>query len=187
VALAPPLFGLIPLTLTAAGVALVFAERARASRLLSNMRVILRAPVSREASFEVLTRRLSEVAELRWAGLVGWQEEELFGWIEREQRLTSERPREAALTSWLIRDAEAGEGLLRASGSEVGGEGLYFAVPLRPDGATAGFLVLAVGGRPPRHLLLALEASAGDLEAAFAAAHAVEEPDELSPAMAAAS
>jgi HD-GYP domain-containing protein (c-di-GMP phosphodiesterase class II) len=188
VALTSPLFGLIPLALTAAGIALVLAERARARRLLSNMRVILGAPVSREASFEVLTRRLSEVAEVRWAGLVGWQEEELFGWIELERRLTSERPREAALTSWLIRDAEAGEGVLRASGSEVGGEGLYFAVPLRPDGATAGFLVLALGGRPPRHLTLALEASSRELVAAFAAAPpTVEEPAELPSAMATAS
>jgi hypothetical protein len=135
----------------------------------------------------VLTRRRSEVAEVRWAGLVGWQEEELFGWIELERRLTSERPREAALTSWLIRDAEAGEGVLRASGTEVGGEGLYFAVPLRPDGSTAGFLVLALGGRPPRQLTLALEACSADLEAAFAATPAAtEEPDELPPALAAA-
>ncbi len=187
VALAPPLFGLIPLGLTAAGVGLVFTERARARRLLSNIRVILSAPVSREASFEVLTRRLSEIAEVRWAGLVGWQEEELFGWIELERRLTSERPREAALTSWLIRDAEAGEGVLRASGTEVGGEGLYFAVPLRPEGSTAGFLVLALGGRPPRQLTLALEACSADLEAAFAATPAAtEEPDELPPALAAA-
>jgi len=186
-ALAPPLFGLIPLALTGAGVVLVLAERSRARHLLSNMRVILSAPVSREASFEVLARRLSAVAEVRWAGLVGWQEEELFGWIELERRLTSERPREAALTSWLIRDAEAGEGLLRASGSEVGGEGLYFAVPLRADGATAGFLVLALGGRPPRHLTLALEASSRELVAAFAtAAPAVVEPAELPSAMAAA-
>lgn len=187
VAFAPPLFGLIPLALTAAGVALVVSERARARRLLSNIRVILSAPVTREASFEVLTRRLSEVAEVRWAGLVGWQEEELFGWIELERRLTSERPRESALTSWLIRDAEAGEGVLRASGSEVGGEGVYFAVPLRPDGSTAGFLVLALGGRPPRPLTLALEACAADLESAFAAAPAkAEMPDEIPPAMAAA-
>ena len=189
VALAPPLFGLIPLLLTAAGVALVVTERARARQLLSNIRVILSAPVSRAASFEVLTRRLSEVAEVRWAGLVGWQEEELFGWIELERRLTSERPREAALTSWLIRDADAGESLLRASGTEVGGEGLYIAVPLRPQGSTSGFLVLALGGRPPRHLTLALEACSADLETAFAAAPEREEevPDELPPAMAAAS
>jgi HD-GYP domain-containing protein (c-di-GMP phosphodiesterase class II) len=189
VAIAPPLFGLIPLVLSAAGVALVLTERARARRLLSNIRVILSAPVSRAASFDALTRRLSEVAEVRWAGLIGWQEEELFGWIELEHRLTSERPREAALTSWLIRDAEAGESVLRASGTEVGGEGLYFAVPLRPDDSTSGFLVLGLCGRPPRKLTLALEACSADLEAAFAAAPAAteDEPAELPPALAAAS
>jgi HD-GYP domain-containing protein (c-di-GMP phosphodiesterase class II) len=189
VALAPPLFGLIPVVLSTIGVALVFTERARARRLLSNIRVILSAPVSRAASFDALTRRFSDVAEVRWAGLVGWQEEELFGWIELEHRLTSERPREAALTSWLIRDAEAGESVLRVSGTEVGGEGLYFAVPLRREGSTSGFLVLALGGRPPRKLTLALEACSADLEAAFAAAPAAgkEEPDELPPALAAVS
>jgi hypothetical protein len=175
--------------LSVAGVALVLTERARARRILSNIRVILSAPVSRAASFDALTRRLSEVAEVRWAGLVGWQEEELFGWIELEQRLTSERPREAALTSWLIRDAEAGETVLRASGTEVGGDGLYFAVPLRPDGSTSGFLVLALGGRPRRKLTRALEACSADLEAAFVStpAAAKEEPSELAPALAAAS
>jgi HD-GYP domain-containing protein (c-di-GMP phosphodiesterase class II) len=187
IALAPALLALIPLALTAVGVALVVTGRAHARRLLSNLRVILSAPVSREAAFEALTRRLSQVAEVRWAGLLGWQEEELFGWIELERRLTSERPREAAVTSWLIRDAEAGDGVLRASGAEVGGEGLYFAVPLRTDGSTSGFLVLALGGRPPRKLTLALEACSADFEAAFAAAApATEEPDELAPAMAAA-
>ncbi len=186
IAAAPPVFALLPLLLAATGVAAIAAERARVRRLVSNVRVILSAPVSREASFDVLVRRLAEVAELRWAGLVGWQEEELFGWYELERRVTSERPREAALTSWLIRDAEAGERLLRASGSEVGGNGLYLAVPLRARGSTAGFLVLALGGRPPRRLALALEACASDLEAAFAGPRAeTVGPAERPPVLAA--
>jgi len=130
--------------------------------------VILAAPVSREAAFDALARRLAAVGEVRWLGLVGWHEEELFGWVELERRLTSERPREAALTSWLLRDAEAGERVLCAAGSEVGGEGRYLAIALQPGGSTAGFVVVALGGRAPRGLVRALAASADALETAFA-------------------
>jgi hypothetical protein len=110
---------------------------------------------------------------------VGWQEEELFGWVELEQRLTSERPGEAALTSWLIREAEAGGRVLRANGLEVGGEGLYLAVSLRCEGSTVGFLVLGFAGRTPRRLALALAACADEIEAAFAAPAARDQPEEL--------
>jgi HD-GYP domain-containing protein (c-di-GMP phosphodiesterase class II) len=164
-----PLFALPSLLLAAAGITCTALDRRRVRRLVSNLRVILRAPVGVEAVFGALTRRLAELGELRWAAIVGWHEDELSGWIDRERRLTSERPSEAALTSWLIRDAEAGERVLRAAGPEVGGEGLYLAVPLQASGSTAGFLVLGLGGRPPRRLARALEACAADLEAAFAA------------------
>jgi HD domain-containing protein len=187
IALAPPLFTLVPLALAASGIALAVAERGRARRLISHLRVILAAPVSREAIFGALVSRVAELGELRWAGLVGWQEDELFGWIELEQRLTSERPREAALTSWLIRDAEAGGRVLRAGGLEVGGNGLYLAVSLLREGSTAGFLVLGLGGRPPRRLALALAACADEIEAALAGRAVCDEREELPPAIAAVS
>jgi HD-GYP domain-containing protein (c-di-GMP phosphodiesterase class II) len=175
-ALVPPLFAVAPLVFAATGVALTVLERGRTRRLVSHLRVILAAPVSREAAFDALARRLAAVAEVRWAGLVGWHEEELFGWVELERRLTSERPRDAALTSWLIRDAEAGERVLGAEGSEVGGEGRYLAVALQPGDSTAGFVVLALGGRAPRGLVRALEACADALESTFAAPVAAAEP-----------
>jgi putative nucleotidyltransferase with HDIG domain len=182
-AFAPPLYAIAPLGLAAAGVALTILERGRVRRLISNLRVILRAPVRTEAVFGALVRRLAELGELRWAGLVGWHEEELSGWIDRERRLTSERPSEAALTSWLIRDFEAGTRMLRARGSEVGGGGVYLSVPLQPNGSTAGFVVLAFGGRVPRRLLRALEVCADDLEYAFVAPATADE-EELPPPMA---
>jgi HD-GYP domain-containing protein (c-di-GMP phosphodiesterase class II) len=157
------------LALSAVGIGATLAERRRVRLLVSNLRVILAAPLGVDVVFAALVRRLAELTELRWAGLVGWHEEELAGWIDREQRLTSEKPDETSLTSWLIRDAEAGERILRAAGSEVGGEGTYLAVPLQPGGATAGFVVLALGSNVPRRLLRALEICAPELEDAFAA------------------
>jgi hypothetical protein len=164
-------------------------DRSHTRRLVSNLRVILAAPVTRAAAFDALTRRLAETAELRWSALIGWQEDELFGWIELERRLTSERPRAAALTSWLIRDADAGERVLRASGSEVGGAGVYLAIALQPGGVTAGFLVLALGARPPRRLSLALETCAEELESTFTGTTPAQAdaPEQLPPAIAAAS
>jgi HD-GYP domain-containing protein (c-di-GMP phosphodiesterase class II) len=186
---APPVYALIPAALAVAGLAARMIDRNQTRRLVSNLHVILAAPVARAAVFDALTRRLAETAELRWSALLGWQEDELFGWIELERRLTSERPRAAALTSWLIRDADAGERVLRASGSEVGGSGVYLAIALRPGDVTAGFLVLALGARPPRRLSLALETCSEELEAAFTgrARPESEAPEQLPPAIRAAS
>jgi hypothetical protein len=184
-----PIYALIPAALAVTGIVIRVIDRNHTRRLVSNLRVILAAPVARAAVFDALTRRLAETAELRWLALIGWHEEELFGWIELERRLTSERPREAALTSWLIRDADAGERVLRASGSEAGGSGVYVAIALRPRGVTAGFLVLGLGARPPRRLSLALEACAEELEAAFTGKRPTrtDAPEQLPPAIAAAS
>ena len=190
VAWGEPLLAAPALVLAAAGVAANVVERRRLRRLVSNLRVVLAAPLGVDAVFRALVRRLAEVTELRWAGLVGWHEEELSGWIDREQRLTSERPNEAALTSWLLREAEAGERVLRAEGAEAGGAGgVYLAVPLQPSGSTAGFLVVGLGCTPPRRLCRALEACAADLEQAFAAPASVAAPpapaEQLPPAIAA--
>jgi HD-GYP domain-containing protein (c-di-GMP phosphodiesterase class II) len=176
-------FAVPALALTAVGIGATVAERRRVRMLVSNLRVILTAPLGVEVVFAAFVRRLAELSELRWAGLVGWHEEELAGWIDREQRLTKEQPNEAALTSWLIRDADAGERVLRAAGSEVGGGGTYVAVPLRPTGATAGFVVLALGGGVPRRLLRALEACATELEGAFAATRTAA-PNQSAPELA---
>ena len=102
--------------------------------------------------------------------------------LDRARAAPDERtPTRGRAHEWSIRDAEAGESVLRASGTEVGGDGLDYVVPLRPDGSTSCFLVLALGGRPSRKLTLALEACSADLETAFAAAPAAaeKEPDEL--------
>ncbi|HUK95289.1 MAG TPA: HD domain-containing phosphohydrolase [Gaiellaceae bacterium] len=188
-ATAPPVFALIPASLAVAGIVVRMVDRGHTRRLVSNMRVILAAPVSRAAVFDAFTRKLAEIVELRWSALIGWQEDELFGWIELERRLTSERPRAAALTSWLIRDADAGERVLRASGSEVGGAGVYLAIALQPSGVTQGFLVLGLGARPPRRLSPALEACAEELETAFTGAKPAktDEPEQFPPSLAAAS
>ncbi len=186
---ASPVYALIPAALAVAGIAARMIDRSHTRRLISNLHVILAAPVAQAAVFDALTRRLAETAELRWSALIGWQEDELFGWVELERRLTSERPRAAALTSWLIRDADAGERVLRASGSEVGGSGVYLAIALRPGDVTAGFLVLGLGARPPRRLSLALETCAEELETAFTGRAQPESdaPEQLPPAIRAAS
>ena len=151
-------FGSLPTAAVAFGLGLAalawsLVEDARAARLAASLRSILEAGDSSDR-FDGLVERIAALGELRWAGLVTWRESELAGSLEREWN-TARGPNESALTSWLIREAEAGD-IVVSDGDELGREGTYLALSLKRDGTTVGYFVLASYGSFARRLELAL-------------------------------
>jgi hypothetical protein len=84
-------------------------------------------------------------------------------------------PARAALTSWLVREAESGRDAIVAPGAELGVDGVAVALPLRRDNSTlVGFLVCVAPKLPPRHVELALIESLDELGLALAARPALD-------------
>src|SRR5207244_3859818 len=74
-----------------------------------------------------------------------------------EQARGADGPVQAALTSWLVREAESGLQAIVAPGEELGRDGVAVALPLRRENsALIGFLVVTAPRLPPRHIELAL-------------------------------
>jgi hypothetical protein len=102
-----------------------------------------------------------------WAGLVAWDEDGLGGSVDAEAG--TDGPVPAALTSWLVREAESGRDAIVAPGAELGVGGVAVALPLRRDNsALVGFLVFVAPKLPPRHVELALLDSLDELGPALA-------------------
>jgi hypothetical protein len=75
------------------------------------------------------------------------------------------------LTSWLLREAEAGRELIADDGSQLGRDGASLALPLRRENsALVGFFVLGGSGDPPPHVLAAARSSLDRVGLALAAA-----------------
>ena len=109
-------------------------QRVRARLLADDLRRALAEAPGQDPAFAEFTGRLARVSPLSWAGLVAWQERDLAGSIAREWGDRATRPTETALTSWLIREAEAAEDVATAPGSDIGTVGHTLCVPLRRDG-----------------------------------------------------
>ncbi len=148
------------------GVLLRTLARARSERLTDTLRRALHAP-SRPALFDELVDGLGRAWPVSFACLVAWDEDGLGGRIEQSR---GEGPREPALMSWLVREAESGADLIVAPGAELGGrDGVALALPLRRDSSIlAGFLVLEAPRLPPRHVELALHETLDDIGLALA-------------------
>jgi hypothetical protein len=102
-----------------------------------------------------------------WAGLVTWDEDGLGGSLAAEAG--SQGPAVAALTSWLVREAESGRDAIVAPGAELGIDGVAVALPLRRDNsALVGFLAFVAPKLPPRHVELAVLESLDELGLALA-------------------
>jgi HD-GYP domain-containing protein (c-di-GMP phosphodiesterase class II) len=151
----------------AVGVGVVLAGAAIAAQSIHTRRVrrvsetIVRALSGSPAeSFEALAGALRATSRLVWAGLIGWQERELTGAIVLASGDRGGAPGETALTSWLIRDSDAGAQLLD--------DGSRIAVPLTDEGATVGYLVLVFDGAAPRRVGPALAAAGAHLSTCFA-------------------
>jgi len=138
----------------ATGIVLRLRARARSERLVESFRAALHAP-DRGAIFSDLLDRIGKAWTVSWGALVDWDEDGLGGRIERQR---GDGPSEAAVTSWLVREAESGAGAIAATGPELGRDGVALAFPLRREtSALVGFLVVEAPRLPPRHVQLALE------------------------------
>ena len=71
--------------------------------------------------------------------------------------------------SWLVREAESRDELLVTAAHELGGDGVYVALPLRRENsALTGFLVLHSSRLLPRHVVTALNSSLDSIGLALA-------------------
>ena len=177
--------GLDQLWLVAAGVAAAVSGfvlqawvRLRANRLARALASALAAG-ERPRVFEALDQLLRETARSDWVALVQWQEDGLGGEIELAR---GEGPAELVLMSWLVREAESRDDLLVTAAHELGGEGVYVALPLRRENsALTGFLVLHSPSALRRHVATALNSSLDAIGLALAPRPA-ELPAELTAA-----
>jgi putative nucleotidyltransferase with HDIG domain len=154
--LAPPI-----LALGLAGLAVDQVERFRARRLAALVRAALAPSRSPRAAFAAICGGLTGACPLGWAGLVAWHEHECRGSLEASFGSTG-GPGETALTSWLLREAEATDRVIVAARGELGGGLVHLGVPLRGEQGLHGYLVLAVAGAD-RRLERALEGCAEEL------------------------
>jgi putative nucleotidyltransferase with HDIG domain len=150
-----------------AGLALRGLVRVRAERAAASVRRALGAGDDRERAFELLTEAVARLWRHEWIGLVDWDEDGLGGSIEHARGTAGPQP--AALTGWLVREAESGVDALVAPGAELGRNGVVVALPLRRDNsALVGFFVVAAPRLPPRHVELALLDSLDEIGLALA-------------------
>jgi hypothetical protein len=165
-ALGEPALGLVGLAGSLAGLTLRELRARRARRVAAAVRI---GPGrTRAEAFEEVASRLAGVCDLRWAGLVAWEEAELGGAVAFDWGDSAAAPTDVALSSWLIREAESGDGLLRAAGAELGRSGTLVALPLRPHGPVEGFLVLAFPRSLPAHVEQGLRVGSTGLTLALA-------------------
>jgi putative nucleotidyltransferase with HDIG domain len=159
-----------------AGVVLHALARARSERLTDSLRRALHAP-SRPALFDELVDGLDRAWPVSSACLVSWDEDGLGGQIELSR---GEGPAEAALMSWLVREAESGDDVIVAPGPELGRDGIALALPLRRDTSVLGGFLIVEGHRlPPRHVELAVLETLDDIGLALAARPADQAPAKL--------
>jgi HD-GYP domain-containing protein (c-di-GMP phosphodiesterase class II) len=151
--------------LGASGVVLRMRARARSERLVESLRAALHAP-DQAAIFHGLLDRISKVWPVSWGALVEWDEDGLGGRIERQR---GDGPREGAVTSWLVREAESSADVLAATGAELGRDGIALAFPLRREtSALVGFLVVEAPRIPPRYVEHALHETLDEIGLALA-------------------
>jgi putative nucleotidyltransferase with HDIG domain len=150
-----------------AGLALYVWRRIRIARLTQTLLDAVGSPVTREGAFDELTLVLEGTCGATWSGLIDWDEDGLGGSLTRERG--TDGPHQAVLTSWLVREAESGGGLLAVGGFELQQEGVVVAVPLRRDNsALVAFFVLCVRRQLPGHVELALAEAADGIAQALA-------------------
>jgi HD-GYP domain-containing protein (c-di-GMP phosphodiesterase class II) len=156
--------GAVAGALVAAGAVIVHRRQLRrGERLARALRAALEETSSAAGSLRQLHERLSSTAPLRWSGVLDWQERQLSGSIVIASGPASESPEETALTSWLVREADASAELLH----DRQGSRKLVGVRLERDGSTAGYVVLVFESLP-RHVELALRALHQDLSVALA-------------------
>jgi HD-GYP domain-containing protein (c-di-GMP phosphodiesterase class II) len=154
--------------LAVGGLTLRALVRARAERARGSVHRALGSGEDRDRVFARLAATVGRAWPHDWIGLVAWDEDGLGGSVELE--LGTSSPASAALTGWLVREAESGLDAIVAPGVELGREGVAVALPLRRDNSElVGFLVVTAPKLPPRHVELALLDSLDEIGLALAA------------------
>ena len=156
-----------------AGLALRAVVRVRAERAAGALHRAIVVGDDRCRVFERVAETVERLWRHDWAALVSWDEDGLGGSVDATRG--AEGPAPAALTSWLVREAESGSNAIVAPGVELGLDGLAVALPLRRDNsALVGFLAFSAPKLPPRHVELALLESLDELGLTLAV-----QPEEL--------
>ena len=139
----------------------------RAERAAAAFHRALERGSNRDQVFARLADTVARVWPHEWIGLLSWDEDGLDGCIEHARG--TDAPPTAALTGWLVREAESGHAAIVASGVELGRDGIVAALPLRRDNsALVGFLVVMAPRLPRRHVELALLDSVDEIGLALA-------------------
>jgi HD-GYP domain-containing protein (c-di-GMP phosphodiesterase class II) len=150
-----------------AGLALRVVVRVRAERTAAAVQRVLGPGEERERVFERLAETVGRLWPHDWLGLLSWDEDGLGGSVEHSRGAGGPAP--AAVTGWLVREAESGPAAIVASGAELGLDGIAVALPLRRDNsALFGFLVVTAPKLPRRHVELALLESLDEIGLALA-------------------
>src|SRR6266545_4754561 len=145
-----------------AGLALRGLVRVRADRAAAAVQRALGSGGDRGCVFGRLAETVGGLWPHEWIGLLSWDEDGLGGTIEHA--VGGDAPAPAALTGWLVREAESRGAAIVAPGAELGHDGIAVALPLRRDNsALIGFLVVVARKLPPRHVELALLGSLDEL------------------------
>jgi HD-GYP domain-containing protein (c-di-GMP phosphodiesterase class II) len=146
-----------------AGLTLRAVIRMRADRAA----MVIQRALSGRHVFDTLADAVGRRWRYEWIGHVSWDEDGLGGTTVEEAG--GDAPAQAALTGWLVREAESGTTTIVGPGTELGGTGVAVALPLRrDDSALIGFLVVLAAKLPPRHVELALLESLDELGLALA-------------------
>src|SRR5712691_8184192 len=150
-----------------AGVVWARAEQRRAARLARDIRAVTVAAGGLEGAVAGIAGTVA-AAGAEWLGLVRWRGDELAARVEREWRLHGDAaPSEAALTSWLLRDAEE-HGPVAVDGAELGREGWLVALPVGAGSeAASSFIVVAFDGPRRRWVELGLREAQSHISAAL--------------------
>jgi HD-GYP domain-containing protein (c-di-GMP phosphodiesterase class II) len=133
--------------MAALGLVLYGLGRFRTGRLAASLRSVCADDDDRLTVFRGLAERLERSCRVDWAGLLVWSEHGLGGMIQAEHGADGP-PDAAALQSWLVREAQAADGLVTTPRFDFGRPGVIVALPLRRENsALAGFVVI-VAARP---------------------------------------
>lgn len=113
----------------------------------------------RALSFDRLRRVLASHLPLEWIAVLSWNDRELDGAIELTWSRALDEANELAITSWVLRETDGESEVLTAPSGELG-PCTHVAVPLVREGHVAGYVVVAVPGRPDRAARALVECSA---------------------------
>jgi HD-GYP domain-containing protein (c-di-GMP phosphodiesterase class II) len=150
-----------------AGLALRAIVSIRAQRVAAALHRAVGQDGDRGEVFLRIVDTIRRVWPHGWAGLISWDEDGLGGSLDHERGTGA--PPVAALTGWLVREAESGRDAIVASGAEFGCDGIVAALAIRRDNsALVGFLAFTAPKLARRHVELALLESLDELGLALA-------------------